>query len=152
MEQDETIQFLELLRACFASGNAHIASRLKQAPPLSRPYSWGWRSHEVDMSGEKVYKPMGDCIGWLCEEKREILLEQHAAFKVVQQFAKAQGNAFLLSAPSLWRRMGEKSMVLATEKRPNGTKQLAVKRQIGGVSKRVMILSADFVESGEEKV
>jgi len=151
VEQDETVRFLELLRAAFASGNAHIASRLKQAPPLSRPYSWGWRSNEVDMSGEKVYKPMGDCIGWLCEEKREVLIEQNAAFKVVQQFAKTQGDAFLLSAPSLWRRMGEKGMVLATEKRPNGTKQLAVKRQIGGVSKRVMILSADLVESGEEK-
>jgi hypothetical protein len=152
VEQDETIQFLELLQACFASGNAHIASRLKQAPPLSRPYSWGWRSNEVDLSGERIYKPMGDCIGWLCEEKREILLEQNAAFKVVQQFAKAQGNAFLLSAPSLWRRMGEKGMVMAMDKRPNGTKQLTVKRQIAGVSKRVMILSADLVESGEEKV
>jgi len=151
VEQDETVRFLELLRAAFASGNAHIASRLKQAPPLSRPYSWGWRSNEVDSTGEKIYKPMGDCIGWLCEEKREVLIEQNAAFKVVQQFAKTQGDAFLLSAPSLWRRMGEEGMVLATEKRANGTKQLAVKRQIGGVSKRVMILSADLVESGEEK-
>ncbi len=151
VEQDETVRFLELLRATFASGNAHIASRLKQSPPLSRPYSWGWRSNEVDLSGEKIYKPMGDCIGWLCEEKRELLIEQNAAFKVVQQFAKTQGDAFLLSAPSLWRRMGEKGMVLAIEKRANGTKQLAVKRKIAGVSKRVMILSADFVESGEEK-
>lgn len=148
VEQDETVRFLELLRAAFASGNAHIASRLKQAPPLSRAYSWGWRSNEVDLSGEKVYKPMGDCIGWLCEEKREVLIEQNAAFKVVQQFAKTQGDAFLLSAPSLWRRMGEKGMVLAMEKRPNGTNQLAVKRQIGGISKRVMILSADLVEEG----
>ncbi len=151
VEQDETVRFLELLRAAFASGNAHIASRLKQAPPISRPYSWGWRSNEVDSTGEKIYKPMGDCIGWLCEEKRELLIEQNAAFKVVQQFAKTQGDAFLLSASSLWRRMGEKGMVLAMEKRTNGTKQLAVKRQIGGVSKRVMILCADLVESGEEK-
>jgi hypothetical protein len=152
VEQDETVRFLELLRAAFASGNAHIASRLKQAPPLKRPYSWGWRSNEVDLTGQKIYKPMGDCIGWLCEEKRELLIEQNAAFKVVQQFAKTQGDAFLLSASSLWRRMGEKGMILAAEKRANGTKKLSVKRQIGGVSKRVMILSADLVESEEEKV
>ncbi|MBF6648951.1 cell wall-binding protein [Methylobacter sp. BlB1] len=147
-EQDEVERFLELLRASFASGNAHIACRLNQGPPPSRPHAWGWRSDVVDMAGDKIYKPTGDCIGWYCDKQREVWLEQNAAFAVAQRLAKMQGDAFLLSPPSLWRRMGEKGLVLATEARANGTKQLNVKRVIGGRSKRVMILSADLIESG----
>jgi hypothetical protein len=147
-EQDETERFLELLRASFSSGNAHIACRLNQGPPPSRPHAWGWRSDMVDVSGDKIYKPTGDCIGWYCDKQREVWLEKNAAFAVAQRLAKMQGDAFLLSPASLWRRMGEKDLILATESRPNGTKQLTVKRMIGGRSKRVMILSADLVESG----
>jgi hypothetical protein len=147
-EQDEVERFLELLRASFASGNAHIACRLNQGPPPSRPHAWGWRSDVVDMDGDKIYKPTGDCIGWYCDKQREVWLEQNAAFAVAQRLAKMQGDAFLLSPASLWRRMGEKGLVLATEDRANGTKQLNVKRVIGGRSKRVMILSADLIESG----
>jgi hypothetical protein len=147
-EQDEVERFLELLRASFASGNAHIACRLNQGPPPSRPHAWGWRSDVVDIAGDKIYKPTGDCIGWYCDKQREVWLEQNAAFAVAQRFAKMQGDPFLLSPASLWRRMGEKELVLATEARANGTKQLNVKRVIGGRSKRVMILSADLIESG----
>jgi hypothetical protein len=147
-EQDEVERFLELLRALFASGNAHIACRLNQGPPPSRPHAWGWRSDVVDMAGDKIYKPTGDCIGWYCDKQREVWLEQNAAFAAAQRLAKMQGDAFLLSPASLWRRMGEKELVLATEARANGTKQLSVKRVIGGRSKRVMILSADLIESG----
>ncbi len=152
VEQDEVQRFLSLLSAVFDSGNAHIATNHKQAPPTKHAYSWGWRSNEVDPLGEKIYKPMGDCIGWISEEKQELWLQQNAAFKVAQQFAKSQGDPFLLSAASLWRRIGEKGLVLATEKRSNGTRQLSVKRQICGVSKRVMILCADLSEPKEEKV
>ncbi|WP_235209229.1 hypothetical protein [Methylobacter sp. BBA5.1] len=147
-EQDEVERFLDLLRASFSSGNAHIACRLNQGPPPSRPHAWGWRSDVVDMAGDKIYKPTGDCIGWYCDKKREVWLEQNAAFAVAQQLAKMQGDAFLLSPASLWRRMNEKGLILSTEARENGTPRLAVKRIIGGRSKRVMILSADLIESG----
>jgi len=147
VEQDDTVRFLALLQASFVAGNAHIACRLKQGPPLSRPYAWGWRSDSVDLSGEKIYKPMGDCIGWINEEKREVWIEQNAAFAVAQRLAKTQGDAFVLSASSLWRRMFEKDLIIATESRGKGTPKLAVKRVIGGRSKRVMILSADVLES-----
>jgi hypothetical protein len=146
-EQDETERFLELLRALFSSGNAHIACRLNQGPPPSRPFAWGWRSDAVDAGGDKIYKPMGDCIGWYCDKQREVWLEQNAAFAAVQTLARSQGDAFLISAASLWRRMGEKGLILATETRSNGTKQYAVKRVIGGRSRRVMVLAADLVES-----
>jgi hypothetical protein len=147
-EQDEVERFLDLLRASFSSGNAHIACRLNQGPPESRPHAWGWRSDVVDMAGDKIYKPTGDCIGWYCDKQREVWIEQNAAFAVAQRLAKTQGEAFLLSPASLWRRMNEKGLILSTEARENGTPRLAVKRIIGGRSKRVMILSADLIESG----
>jgi hypothetical protein len=145
-EQDETERFLELLRALFSSGNAHIACRLNQGPPASRPFAWGWRSDAVDLSGDRIYKPMGDCIGWYCDKQREVWLEQNAAFAAVQTLARSQGDAFLLSAASLWRRMGEKGLILSIENRPEG-KRFAVKRVIGGRSRRVMVLAADLIES-----
>lgn len=147
-EQDETERFLDLLRASFASGNAHIACRLNQGPPPSRPHAWGWRSDAVDLNGDKIHKPVGDCIGWYCDKQREVWLEQNAAFAVAQRLAKTQGDTILLSAAGLWRRMNERGAILATETRPNGTKQLTVKRMIGGRAKRVMVLSADLIESG----
>ena len=147
VEQDETVRFLELLRAAFSSGNAHIACRLKQEPPATRPHAWGWRSNEVDLSGNKIYKPMGDCIGWYCDKSREIWLERNSAYATVQKIAKTQGDAFLLSPASLWRRMYEKGLILSVEASGTKTPRLAVKRVIAGADKRVLILSADAVES-----
>ena len=147
-EQDEVLRFFDLLRSLFSSGNAHISCRLNQGPPASRPHAWGWRSDSVDVSGEPINKPMGDSIGWYCDKGREVWLDTNAVFAAVQKLARSQGDSFLLSAPSLWRRMNERQLIVATEKRPNGTDQLTVKRMIAGRSRRVMIVSADLVESG----
>ena len=136
-----------MLRASFSAGNAHIACRLKQEPPATRPHAWGWRSNEVDLSGNKIYKPAGDCVGWYCDKNREVWLERNSAYADVQRLAKIQGDAFLLSPPSLWRRMYEKGLILAVESSGTKTPRLAVKRVIAGADKRVLILSADLVES-----
>ena len=152
-EQDEAERFLNLLRAAFSSGNTHIACRLNQGPPMTRPFSWGWREGSVDQAGDPILKPMGDCIGWYYEttgNAPEVWLQQDAAFKIVQQFARSQGDSFLLSPLSLWRRLYEKGLILKTERDPkSNTPRLHVKRIIAGSSKRVMILSADLIESGE---
>jgi hypothetical protein len=153
-EQDESERFLGLLRAAFSSGNAHIACRLNQGPPQSRPFVWGWRDAGTDMAGGKSYNPMGDSIGWHCDTSgnnpAEVWLQQDAVFKVVQQFARAQGDSFLLSPSSLWRRMHEKGLIIKTE---NDTKRncprLTVKRMVAGRDVRVMILAADLIESPE---
>lgn len=148
-EQDEVERFFDLLRAVLSSGNAHIACRLNQGPPPTRPYSWGWRADTTDLSGEKIYKRMGDCIGWYCDKERQVWLDRQPAFAAVQQMARAQGDAFLLSAANLWRRMDDRRLILLTEQNPNGSKQLAVKRVVGGNKRRVLVLSADLVESGD---
>jgi len=151
-EQDEVERFLQLLRSVLSSGNGHIANRLDQGPPKSRPFSWGWRDAGADLVGDKNYKPNGDCIGWHCEGSEnsptEVWLERDSAFKVVQQFARAQGEAFLLSAPSLWRRMHEKGLIMKTEADAStGKPRTAVKRIVSGRGIRVMVLSAELIEA-----
>ncbi len=152
-EQDEVERFLQLLRAALSSGNAHIACRLKLGPPETRPYAWGWRDAGSDIVGDKNYNPMGDCIGYYVAPKdnspAEVWLQQDTAFKIAQQFARNQGDTFLLSPASLWRRMHERGLILQTEPDAARNKpRLAVKRTVAGQGKRVMVLAADLIESG----
>jgi len=153
IEQDEVERFMQLLRAAFSSGSCHIANRLDQGPPASRPFAWGWRDAGVNLVGDKSFNPMGDCIGYHCEQPGdnagEVWLIQDNAFKIVAQFARNQGDSLLLSAASLWRRMGERGLIIKTEPdNKTGKPRPTVKRTVAGRSVRVMVLSADFVESG----
>lgn len=152
-EQDETERFLNLLRAALSSGNTHISCRLNQGPPMTRPFAWGWREAGVDQMGDSILKPMGDCIGWYYEttgNAPEVWLQQDSAFKIVQQFARSQGDSFLLTPLSLWRRLYDKGLILKTERDPkSNTPRLHVKRIIAGRSVRVMVMAADLIESGE---
>ncbi len=112
-EQDEVERFLNLLRSLFSSGNAHIADRLNQGAPKTRPHSWGWRCTEVngiDAMHTISAEPQGDCIGWYYEdlktgENREVWLDQESTFARVQELARKQGEPILLSAHRLWDRM-----------------------------------------------
>lgn len=95
---------------------------------------------------------MGDCIGWYCNATgttpAEVWLQQDTAFKIVQQFARTQGDPFLVSPKTLWRRLHEKGFILKTETDKGRNKpRLDVKRIIGGINKRVMILAAELIES-----
>jgi hypothetical protein len=153
VDQDEVERFLQLLRAALSSGNAHIACRLKLGPPEIRPYSWGWRDAGTDMTGDKSYSPMGDCIGYFAAPKDnappEVWLQQDTAYKIVQQFARSQGDSFLLSPSNLWRRMHDRGLILHTEPDVGRNKpRLAVKRHVAGQPKRVMVLSANLIEAG----
>ncbi|NJA05596.1 cell wall-binding protein [Methylococcaceae bacterium WWC4] len=152
-EQDEIERFLQLLRSGFVAGDAHIANRLDQGPPKTRPHAWGWRENGTDISGERQHTPQGDCCGWLAEAgaqlPAEVWLEPNTAFKIVQEFARRQGDAFLLSAPSLWRRMAERGLFLKVENdAKSGRVKTTVKRTVAGRSVRVLVLSADLIESG----
>jgi len=146
-DQDEIERFLQLLRASLSSGNGHIATATKQGPPITRPYSWGWRGFGKDLNGDDEYRPMGDSIGWYAEPKdarpAEVWLEPNTTFKVVQEFARRQGDSFLISPASLWRRMSERGILLRAE-----ANQTTVKRVVAGRSVRVLTLSADLIESG----
>jgi hypothetical protein len=146
-DQDETERFLDLLRALFASGNAHIACRLNQGPPPSRPHTWGWREVSDPING-KDYRPMGNCIGWYDDKAQEVWLQQDSTYAEIQRLAKQQGDAVLLSPSSLWRRLYEKGYITQTERDPKSSRpRLRVKKIIAGSSQRVMVLSADKIEA-----
>ena len=67
----------------------------------------------------------------------------------MQQFARGQGESILLRPQSLWRRLHGKGFILKTERDPKSDKPLLnVKRMISGRPVRVMVLSADLIESG----
>lgn len=96
---------------------------------------------------------MGDCVGWYAEPKdaqpAEVWLEPNTAFKIVQEFARHQGDSFLISTGSLWRRMAERGLFLKVEHdNKTGKPKTTVKRTIAGRSVRVLVLSAELVESG----
>ncbi|MDO9160893.1 MAG: cell wall-binding protein [Methylococcaceae bacterium] len=152
VEQDEVQRFLELLKGAFSSGNCHIAERLKKAPPEKCPYFWGWRKDGKDLNNEEIFKPMGDCIGYLNEQTSggpcEVWLVQENAFKIAAQFARNQGDCLLISMSSLWRRMVERGLVIKTETdAKSGKPRSTVKKNVAGVSQRVMVLSADLFEA-----
>lgn len=161
-EQDECERFLNLLRSLFSSGNAHVSDRINQAPPKTRPHSWGWRTTDVkgiDATFSVAAEPQGDCVGWYYEDQktvddqeagkdRQIWLDQDMVFAKVNMLAKNQGDQLLMSPATLWRRMGDKGLIIKAEDRPNGAKCWTVKRSVAGVKRRVMVLSAEVVESG----
>lgn len=152
-EQDEVERFLNLLRAAFIAGDCHISNRLDQGPPKSRPFAWGWRDEGTDITGERKYNQQGDCCGWHVDggsnQPAEVWLEPNTAFKIVQEFSRRQGDAFLLSAASLWRRMAERGLFLKVEAdSKTGRVKTTVKRTVAGRSVRVLVLSAELVESG----
>lgn len=149
-EQNEVERFIQLLRAAFSSGNCHLSNRIDQGPPASRPYSWGWREAGVDILGNKNFNRMGDCIGYHCDAAgaapAEVWLIQENAYKIAAQFARNQSDSFLLSAPTLWRRMYVRGLIIKVEPdTKTGIPRTAVKRIVAGISTRVMILSADLI-------
>ncbi len=150
-EQDECERFMSLLRALFNAGNAHVAGSLKQDPPELRPHSWGWRKAEIrgiDATFDQ-YSPMGDCIGWYCAKDREIWLDPEATFSKIQTLARNQGEAFLISAQTLWNRLGERGMIIKSEPTASGKRHYKVYRNLLGGRRRVVVLSADVIEGIE---
>lgn len=148
-EQDECERFLNLLRALFSSKKAHLACAITQGAPSSRAGNWGWVCPEVrgiDTHHTVFESPMGVCIGWIDDKSRQLLLSQESVFAAVQELSRSQGEPFLVSAATLWRRMGDKGLIIKFETRDNGTKQWTVKRVIGEARKRVMVISADLIE------
>lgn len=150
-EQDECRRFFELLRAALASGNCHIANRISQGPPANKPHAYGWRDAGSDAVGDRQYNAMGDCIGWHSEgvgnHPAEVWLQPDAAFKVAQDFARRQGDSFLLSAPSLWRRLCDQGLLLKTEPdNKSGKPRPTVKRVVNNAqSVRVMVINAELL-------
>jgi hypothetical protein len=124
---EPTARFLNLLRGCLASGEAHLATRSGIQPERS-PESCGWR-----LDSYQRWLPLGSCIGWV--ENEDIYLEPSVAYRVAQAAAREIGEALSVSEQTLRKRLREKGLLVATDEK---RQTLTVRRSIAGSGKDVL--------------
>jgi hypothetical protein len=106
---EPTARFLNLLRGCMASGEAHLAARSGIQPERS-PESCGWR-----LDSYQHWLPLGHCVGWVDGEN--IYLEPSVAYRVAQAAAREIGEALSVSEQTLKKRLREKGLLVATDEK-----------------------------------
>jgi hypothetical protein len=106
-------RFRALLSAALTAGLAHVADASIRTDPPAIPEHWGWRGHErgVDEETERVWQPLGACIGWLHGDR--LYLDPEAAFSVVQRLADSQQAPLPVTQQTLWKRMHEQGCCVA---------------------------------------
>ena len=124
---EPTSRFLNLLRGCLVSGEAHLASRSETRPDGS-PECSGWR---IDSYGNWV--PLGHCIGWVDGE--DIYLEPSVAYRVAQTAARETGELLPVSEHTLKKRLREKGLLVSIDSK---RETLTVRRSIAGTAKDVL--------------
>lgn len=149
--QDEPTRFLSLLCALLSSGNGHIADALKQSAPLQTPFVFGWRQSGSDIMGDTLYISCGDLIGWVTEPRNgqpgEIYLNPEATWTAVQRYAKHQGEPILSSRADITKQLGGRGLFTASEKNyTSGTVRFDVRRNVGGIGRRVWVLPVTTIK------
>ncbi len=136
-EADPVNKFIELLIAALSTGNAYLADTKNGKQPID-PEKHGWN----DM-GTLGYQPQGDHVGWVGEEG-QIYLQGDATYKVVQTFARLQGDNIAMSKNTLYKRMRERGMFV--KHRGDGN---TIEVEIQGNRKRAIYLDPSYlIESG----
>ena len=134
---DPVPRFVELLAGAIASGRAHVASGDGNVP--ADPESWGWRTM-TNGSGEhprSEWQPKGERVGWI--EEDGLYLEPEAAFAVVQDLGKRQGEALAVTARILHKRLDEADLLVSRGKE-SGRQTLKVRKILEGVRRSVLHL------------
>lgn len=130
-------RFIELMSAALTSGRAHLAD-----PSGTQPYdpeAWGWRS-EI---GQLDYHSKGERIGWVTGA--DVYLDPDTSFAVVQRFAKDQGDAFPITAQTLYKRLKERGILASTD---TAKETLKIRRVIEGKSTLVLHLHKNIFLNG----
>lgn len=147
--ENPTRRFFELLGAALAGKEAHLAraDRPEEAPGDAVADGWGWlgkrvrlaRSDDDPEAGERlVWTPQGRRIGWAKGET--IYLEPDAAYAVVQEVARKQGTSLPLQPRTLWKRLAEAQLLVATDTGKN-----TVNATIGNARRRTVAISAPYL-------
>ncbi|AMK79068.1 MULTISPECIES: hypothetical protein [Methylomonas] len=147
-QADEVERFVMLLRACFSAGEVHVGDNLNQGPPALLPFVWGWRSQTPggDPSG------CGSHIGYINQPKRELWLEPEPTFRAIQRFATAQNDPLLINRATLWKRLHERGLLLASEKdNKTGTPRPDVHKSMAGKRCRVLVLNPSIITGGDSE-
>jgi hypothetical protein len=141
-QSDEVERFIALLRGCFSAGECHVGDHLKQGPPVSSPFIWGWRSPSegADVAGR------GQLIGWINQPKDELWLDPETTFKTVQKFASSQNDPILMQKSTLWKRLLERGLLAEFEMdKKSGGKRADVKRGVSGKRIRVLVFHPSLI-------
>ena len=123
---EPTARFLTLVRACLASGRAHLETRQGKAPEQS-PVSCGWRENAGGLS------PLGQCIGWVDGE--DLYLEPEAAYMAVQMAGRDGGESLSVHGPTLNKRLREKGLLKSID---TNRATLTIRRSIAGSQRDVL--------------
>jgi hypothetical protein len=130
-------RFIELLRAAFVSGRAHVASAYGTGP--ADHSLWGWR--EVDTRDGTELRPLGNQIGWVSGE--DLYLEPAAAFAIAQRLAQETGEGFAITMRTLHKRLSERGFLKSV---PETRESLAIRKVLAGQRRNVLHLdTAPFV-------
>jgi hypothetical protein len=122
-------RFLDLLRGCLASGQAHLAAR-DGTEPEDSPECCGWRRNNYGK-----WSAAGDCIGWIDGE--DIYLEPTVAYRIAQTAGREGGEILPISEQTLRKRLREKGLLASIDEK---RETLTVRRSVAGSIKVVLHL------------
>jgi hypothetical protein len=141
---DPCRRFIDILSAGIASGEAHIADTLGNAPDDAS--AWGWRKNELRL------EPKGQRVGWI--DGTDLYLNDEAAYQVVQTRARAAGDAFPVSLSTLRKRLRDAGLIQIQVEVRDGKQvpRLQVQRTCQGRRERVLWMNAEVfgLEGTEE--
>jgi hypothetical protein len=125
---DPVDQFLRLVPAVLASGQAHL-SDFGGGPP-DHPTVFGWQEalSVSDDEGPQL-RPRGNQMGWM--DATHVYLIPDAAFAEVQKVATAQREPITMAPRTLWARLYERKLLAAVDAR-GGKVRYVTRVSIGG--------------------
>ena len=109
---DPVDQFLRLLPAVLASGQAHLSCLDGSRPDHAATFGWQEIASENNSSD---WRPRGNQAGWL--DADYIYLIPDAALAEVQKVASAQREPITMAPRTLWTRMHERRLLAAVDER-----------------------------------
>ncbi len=133
---EPTAQFLDLLQAALASGEAHLAAPSGEAP--ADAVSWGWRLRTFGNGESEAgrWEPQGKRIGWL--DGRDLYLEPEASFAACQRLGQTIDEPLTINQRTLEKRLRERDLLASVEK---GRQRLRVRvRGLEGKRRHVLHL------------
>lgn len=147
---DPVRRFLEVLRALFMSGRAHLEGTEALEPQNSERLGW------VKVPGREPGYEMerkGRCIGWEDAANALLYLDQTACFAEVQALAGQEGELLPVSKATLWKRLRERKLIevedaqrLAKKTPGRGSQQRAIALQASALWKEETGMGGVFGE------
>ncbi len=139
IDADPCDQFLRMVSAAIASGEAHLADPGDNGQPQNCTVL-GWRSAPVRVGDhyDPDFRPRGPLVGW--SDDRGIFLPPESSLNIAQTMGRQQGISIPWSAKTLGKRLGEGRHLLTTE--PGRNMQ---KIRVAGSIQRVWHISASKI-------